>query len=137
MTETTEGSRDGGQTQETFEEGKTYEVPPILANSFIDTGRAVEASRSPDKPDNEAVSEEEESETSETLDEEEEEEVEVTKERTSENSPWYQFREDGELITEVNDGEEEPITVLGEESAEKKREELEKSLNALQDADSF
>lgn len=117
MLETAEGSRDGVNS-ETFESGKTYDVPPILGNSFVDTGRAEVAERKPTPTDGAPEGEPPEPE--------EEEEGEVTFEPTSEGSSWYQFRDpDGELITEEDDGEESPITVLGKENAETKRDELE------------
>lgn len=138
MLENAEGSVDGVNVRQ-FDKGKTYDLPPILANSFVDTGRGEFVGRTPTDPHSgpEADAGEEEEETpseepNASEDEDEGAEGSVTLEPTTEGSNWYQFRDpSGDLITETDDGEEEPIKVLGKSNAEDKRDEL----NQLYDSD--
>lgn len=129
MTEDATGSVDGVNPTD-FEEGKTYDLPPILASTFVKTGRAVDVGRSPADPngaDTAEVEAEGEAEVDDaaTVDEAPADEAAVTKEQTTPNSPYYQFRDpDGDLITETEDGEEKVVKVLGQENAEETRERL-------------
>lgn len=136
-----EGSVDGINTR-TFEAGKTYDVPTILGNTFVDDGDAEVVGRKPaqtdsgpgDEPEGEPEGSPGGEENGPDAGGDAPEADEVTMERTSENSNWYQFRKpDGELITELDDGEEEPIKKLGESNAEEKRLELNKQYGS--DAD--
>lgn len=148
MIETETGSPDG-MGAETYGEGKTYEVPPHLGQAFLRMGVAEEVEEKPADPDfaperretkpQEAPEtkpsgpDEEKSSSPESPDEDSPEgspEDEVTKEPTSEGSPYFQFRwPDGDLVTMTEDGDEKPVTVLGKDDAEVKRKELQKGLD--------
>ena len=136
MLETSEGSPDGIRV-ETFYAGKTYEVDQSLGACFLDDGKAERLEKKPhDSEERETKPEgpqetkpEGPEETKDGPEEVETEEGSVTKEQTSEGSPWYQFRgPDGELITEMDDGEEKVVKRIGEENAERQREQFEEAL---------
>jgi rRNA maturation endonuclease Nob1 len=93
-----------------FEEGKEYTVPDWVGRSFKDKGTAVDPEEAEDVSDGseeetfeeeaeEAFSSPDERETKGVLSEVEEVPESVEAERTSENSPWWQFRApDGSLL---------------------------------------
>jgi hypothetical protein len=133
MKKTTEGSLDGF-TSETFRSGKTYDLPRGLALTFIERDAAEEMSGAPANPDGASSGAETTAEGVDDVtpiaeenatDADAEAPQEVTMEPTSDRSPYYQFRDpDGDLITEIDDGDEKVIKVLGESNAEEKRDEL-------------
>lgn len=131
MTEDAEGAPDGINKQ-TFEKGKTYDLPYYLGRTFVKKGVAKDVGKAPATP-----SPDERETKPETSVEDREmkpeggdaEEKTITKESTADGSPYYQFRDpNGDLITETDDGEERVVKVLGQENAEKRRKEFEESL---------
>lgn len=148
MTETAEGSPDGIEVNE-YLEGRTYDLPGSLGENFLERGVAEEVEQKPSdprkretkpqtapetkpsSPDEEKESPDSGEESSDEAQRSDEEEVsgEVEMERTSEGSPYYQFRKpNGELFMYTDEGEEKPVRSLGEDNAEKKRKELQESL---------